>query len=60
MKIVKPFTLDLSVSESLLLIEGLNYTIKDTERHELDKELAQDLKDRILKLAYENAIEVGD
>ena len=60
MKIVKPFTLDLSVSESLLLIEGLNYTIKDTERHELDKELAQDLKDRILKLAYDNAIEVGD
>ena len=60
MKVVKPFTLDLSVSESLLLIEGLNYTIKDTERHELDKELAQDLKDRILKLAYDNAIEVGD
>ena len=60
MKVVKPFTLDLSVAESLLLIEGLNYTIKDTERHELDKELAQDLKDRLLKLAYDNAIEVGD
>lgn len=59
MKVVKPFTVDLSVTESLLVISGLNYIINDKERHELDRELAKKLRDKILKLAKDNAIEIG-
>lgn len=58
MKIVKPFTIDLSVTESLLVISGLDAIIKDRERHELDKALAQKLKDKVIKTAKDNAIEI--
>ncbi len=59
MKIVRPFNMELSVVESLLVISGLDSIIKDNERHELDKALAQKLKDKILELAKDNAIELG-
>ena len=59
MKVVKPFTIDLSVTESLIVISGLDMIIKDSERHELDKALAKKLKDKVLKLAEDNAIEIG-
>lgn len=59
MKIVKPFTINLSVTESLIVISGLDMIIKDKERHELDKALAQKLKDKVLKLVKDNAIEKG-
>ena len=59
MKVVRPFNIDLSISESLIAISGLDAIIKDNERHELDRELAKKLKDKILKLAHDNAIEIG-
>lgn len=59
MGVVKPITVELSVSESLIVISGLTSITKDMERHELDRELAQDLKDKILKIAEDNAIEIG-
>lgn len=59
MKVVKPFNIDLSVTESLLVISGLDAIVNDKERHELDKALAQKLKDKVLKLAKDNAIEIG-
>lgn len=59
MKVVKPFNIELSVTESLLVISGLDAIVNDKERHELDKALAQKLKDKVLKLAKDNAIEVG-
>ncbi len=59
MKVVKPFSVDLSVTESLLVISGLDAIISDKERHELDKALAQKLKDKVLKIAKDNAIEIG-
>ena len=58
MKIVKPFT-NLSVTESLIVISGLDMIIQDKERHELDKALAQKLKDKVLKYAEDNTIEIG-
>lgn len=60
MKVVKPFTLDLSVGESLIVISGLDAIIKDNEHHEIDKALAKKLKYKILELAHDNAIEIGD
>lgn len=59
MKVVKPFSVDLSISESLIAISGLDALINDKECHELDKSLAQELKDKILKIARDNAIEIG-
>lgn len=59
MKIVQPFNIDLSVSESLIVISGLDMLIKDKDRHELDKAIARKLKDKVLKLAEDNAIEIG-
>ncbi len=58
MKVVRPFNIDLSVTESLLVISGLDAIIRDKERHELDKALAQKLKDKVLKAAKDNAIEI--
>lgn len=58
MKVVKPFNINLSVTESLLVISGLDAIVNDKERHELDKALAQDLKEKILKIAEDNAIEI--
>lgn len=57
-KPIKPFTIDLSITESLLVISGLDAIIKDSERHELDKALAQKLKDKVSKAAKDNAIEI--
>jgi hypothetical protein len=59
MRIVQPFNIDLSVSESLIVISGLDMLIKDKDRHELDKAIARKLKDKVLKLAEDNAIEIG-
>jgi hypothetical protein len=59
MKVVKPFNIELSVTESLLVISGLDAIVNDKERHELDKALAQKLKDKVLKYAKDNAIEIG-
>ena len=51
MKVVKPFSINLSVTESLIVISGLDTIVKDQERHELDRAIAQKLKDKVLKLA---------
>ena len=59
MKVVKPFSINLSVTESLIVISGLDAIVKDQERHELDRAIAQKLKDKVLKLAEDNAIEIG-
>jgi hypothetical protein len=58
MKVVRPFSVNLSVTESLIAIEGLDAIIKDQERHEIDRAIAQRLKDKVLKLAKDNAIEI--
>ena len=58
MKVVRPFSVNLSVTESLITIEGLDAIIKDQERHEIDRAIAQRLKDKVLKLAKDNAIEI--
>jgi hypothetical protein len=59
MKVVKPFSINLSVTESLIVISGLDAIVKDQERHELDRAIAQKLKDKVLKIAKDNAIEIG-
>lgn len=58
MKVVRPFSVNLSVTESLIIIDGLDALIKDQERHEIDRAIAQRLKDKVLKLAKDNAIEI--
>lgn len=58
MKVVKPITIELGISDTLLIMDGLNYIIKDMERHGLDKELAKSLKDRIKTAANNSAIEI--
>ena len=58
MKAVRPITMGLSITDTLLIIEGLNHIIKDKERHELDKELSERLKDRIIETVKENSIEI--
>lgn len=58
MKVVRPFSVNLSVTESLIVIDGLDALIKDQERHEIDRAIAQRLKDKVLKLAKDNAIEI--
>jgi hypothetical protein len=59
-KKVTPITIELGVSDSLLVIEGLNALIRNKDRHELDRELARNLRERILRKVEDNAIEVGD
>ena len=58
MKIVKPITTTISVMDSLLIISGLTYLENDTERHEVDREGAKKLKDRILREMKEKGVEV--
>lgn len=57
-KAIKPITIELGISDTLLIMDGLNYIIKDMERHVLDKELAKSLKDRIKTAANNSAIEI--
>lgn len=59
-KKVTPITIELGVSDSLLVIEGLNAIICNQERHEIDRELARQLRERILTKVKDNAIEFGD
>ena len=47
MKVVRPFSVNLSVTESLITIEGLDAIIKDQERHEIDRAIAQRPKDKV-------------
>lgn len=61
-KVFKSITIELGVSDILLINSGLRYIIKDSERDEIDKTLAQDLTERIVKEVSNNAImiERGD
>jgi hypothetical protein len=61
-RIVKPIIMELSVTDTLMIIEGMDCLIKDNERHELDRTLAKRMKDRIMKEMYDNSIviERGD
>lgn len=57
-KIARPITMDLSITDTLLIIDGLTYIAKDMERHELDQELAKRLIDRVKAEASNNAVEI--
>lgn len=57
-KIVRPITMDLSITDTLLIIDGLTYITKDMERHELDRELAKRLIDRVKAEVDNNAVEI--
>lgn len=57
-KIVRPITMDLSITDTLLIIDGLTYIAKDMERHELDQELAKRLIDRVKAEVSNNAVEI--
>lgn len=57
-KIVRPITMDLSITDTLLIIDGLTYIAKDMERHELDQELARRLIDRVKVEVDNNAVEI--
>lgn len=57
-KIVRPITMDLSITDTLLIIDGLTYIAKDMERHELDQELAKRLIDRVKAEVGNNAVEM--
>ena len=61
-KVFKSITIELGVSDILLINSGLRYIIKDLERDEIDKTLAQDLTERIVEAVNNNAImiERGD
>ena len=61
-KVFKSITIELGVSDILLINSGLRYIIKDSERDEIDKTLAQDLTERIVEAVNNNAImiERGD
>lgn len=61
-KVFKSITIELGVSDILLINSGLRYIIKDLERDEIDKTLAQDLTERIIEAVNHNAImiERGD
>lgn len=61
-KVFKSITIELGVSDILLINSGLRYIIKDSERDEIDKTLAQDLTERIVEAVNHNAImiERGD
>lgn len=56
--IVRPITMDLSITDTLLIIDGLTYIAKDMERHELDQELAKRLIDRVKAEVGNNAVEI--
>lgn len=55
---VKPITIELGVTDILLIIDGLRDIIKDMERHELDRELAKRLLERVKAAANDSAIEI--
>lgn len=56
MKAFKAITIELGVSDILLINSGLRYIIRDKERDELDKTLAHDLTKRIITEVNNNAI----
>ena len=56
MKAFKAITIELGVSDILLINSGLRYIIRDKERDELDKTLAHDLTKRIITEVNNNTI----
>ena len=57
-RVVKPININLSVMDTLLVIEGLDAIMRDNKRHEIDKAGAKRLKARILEAVHDNAIEI--
>jgi hypothetical protein len=58
MKAVKPININLSIMDTLLIIDGMDYIANDTERHEIDRAGAKRLKDKILNEVEAQAIEI--
>ena len=44
---MKPITINLSIADALLITTGLTHIIENSNYHELDRELAEELRKKI-------------
>lgn len=57
----KPITIHLSIADSLLITTGLTHIVENHNYHELDRELAEKLREEIRREAFiTRNIERGD
>ena len=57
----KPIKVNLSIADSLLVTTGLTYIIENDSYHEIDRELAEKLREEIRREAFiTRNIERGD
>lgn len=55
----KPIEIKLSAMQTILLIEGLNYMIADTERLEIDRIAAEKLWQKLVSELTERGIDIS-
>lgn len=55
----KPIEVKLSAMQTILLIEGLNYMIADTERLEIDRIAAEKLWQKLVSELTERGIDIS-
>ena len=57
---MKTIDVKLKVIDTMIIIEALNYMLKDDDRSEIDKEHAQKLKQKFANEWSQKGIEIGD
>lgn len=57
-KVVKPITMNLSVMDTLIIIEAIDHLIKDEEVNALDRQGAEMFRKKVIKAVEESSVDL--
>lgn len=57
-KVVKPITMNLSVMDTLIIIEAIDHLIKDEEVNALDRMGAEMFRKKVIKAVEESSVDL--
>lgn len=57
-KVVKPITINLSVMDTLIIIEAIDHLIKDEEVNALDRQGAEMFRKKVIKAVEESSVDL--